>query len=328
MASRQFPKNSKTSATGASQREAGNDGEAEEGGFRPEFTAGLNRQLDKLAASTLAPGLYLVSTPIGNLADISVRALFVLSAADIAVCEDTRHSRKLLAAYGIGRKLDAYHDFSGDKDRARILAALGQGKSVALISDAGTPLIADPGYKLVRAAIAQGISVFAIPGPSAILAALVTSGLPPDRFYFGGFLPPKEAARREVLEAAQAIPGTLIFYESGSRLEETFEALEAIFPRRPISIARELTKFHETVLRGSTGELLEEIRDRPPPGEFVLLIGPGEAAPASNEDIEAALKNALQRGSLKEAVEEVAKGLEVSRKTVYNLALKLRVQKP
>ncbi len=322
MAARQFPKNSKTGATGPSQGNAGNDG------VKPDFAAGLNRQLDKLAASPLAPGLYLVSTPIGNLADISVRALFVLSSAEIALCEDTRHSRKLLAAYGIGRKLEAYHDFSGDKDRARILTALGQGKSAALISDAGTPLVADPGYKLVRAAIAEGISVFAIPGPSAILAALVTSGLPPDRFYFGGFLPPKEAARQEVLETAQAIPGTLIFYESGSRLEETLKALETIFPKRPIAAARELTKFYETVLRGSARDLLKEICVNPPAGEFVILIGPGEANPASNQDIEVALGNAMQRASLKEAVEEVAKGLGVGRKTVYNLALKLRVQKP
>lgn len=321
MAARQFPKISKAGAAEAQVK-------AEDEGVKPDPGAGLNRQLDKLAAAPLAPGLYLVSTPIGNLADISVRALFVLASADIAVCEDTRHSRKLLAAYSIGRKLEAYHDFSGDKDRARILGALGQGKSVALISDAGTPLVADPGYKLVRAAIAEGISVFAIPGPSAILAALVTSGLPPDRFYFGGFLPPKEMARREVLEAAQAIPGTLIFYESGSRLEETLEALEAIFPERPIVAARELTKFYETLLRGSARNLLREIRDNPPAGEFVILIGPGESKPASNRDIEMALKNAMQRASLKEAVEEVAKGLGVGRKTVYNLALSLREHKP
>ncbi len=322
MAARQFPKNSKADAAGVSP------GNAEDAGLRPEFAAGLTRQLDKLAATPLAPGLYLVSTPIGNLADISVRALFVLASADIAICEDTRHSRKLLAAYGIGRKLEAYHDFSGDKDRARILAALGQGKSAALISDAGTPLLADPGYKLVRAAIADGIGVFAIPGPSALLAALVTSGLPPDRFYFGGFLPPKAAARREVLEAAQAIPGTLIFYESGGRLEETFEALEAIFPERSVAAARELTKFYETVLRGSARDLLKEIRGNPPAGEFVILIGPGEAKPASNQDIAMALENAMRRASLKEAVEEVAKGLGVGRKTVYNLALKMREQKP
>ncbi len=291
------------------------------------LAAGLSRQLDKLGSSPLAPGLYLVSTPIGNLADMSARALFTLASADIALCEDTRHSRKLLSAYGIGRKLEAYHDFSKDTDRARILTALREGKTVALISDAGTPLIADPGFKLVRAAAAEGFGVFAIPGPSAILAALVTSGLPSDRFYFGGFLPPKDGARRQELEAVRAVSGTLIFYESGGRLEETLEAIAGVFPERRISIARELTKLHEAVSRGSVQELLEEIRANVPPGEFVILIGPGEAKPAAEEDIENALRSAMQKVSLKEAVEEVAKGLGVGRKTVYNLALRLREQK-
>jgi 16S rRNA (cytidine1402-2'-O)-methyltransferase len=289
-----------------------------------ELMKGLGNQLDKLAASPLAAGLYLVSTPIGNLTDISLRALFALASADMAVCEDTRHSRKLLSAYGIRRRLETYHDFSGSGDRARILAALRGGKSVALISDAGTPLIADPGFKLVRAAVAEGFSVFAIPGPSAILAALVTSGLPPDEFFFGGFLPAKEGARRETLEAARAIPGTLIFYESGPRLEETLEALHAVFPGRSLVIARELTKLYEAVLRGSADQLLTRIREEPPAGEFVILIGPGEAAPVTDADIERALKSAMQRMTLKEAVEEVAKGLGAGRKTVYNLALKMR----
>ncbi len=291
------------------------------------LVAGLSRQLDRLGSTPMAPGLYLVSTPIGNLADMSARALFTLASADLALCEDTRHSRKLLSAYGIGRKLVAYHDFSGDKDRARILAALQEGKTVALISDAGTPLIADPGFKLVRAAIAEGFKIFAIPGASAILAALVTSGLPSNRFYFGGFLPPKDGARREELEAVRVVPGMLIFYESGGRLEETLEAIAGVFPERPISIARELTKLHEAVSRGSIQELLGEIRESPPPGEFVILIGPGEAKPAAEEDIQYALASAMQKVSLKEAVEEVAKGLGVGRKSVYNLALKMREQK-
>jgi 16S rRNA (cytidine1402-2'-O)-methyltransferase len=286
----------------------------------------LGNQLDKLAASPLAAGLYLVSTPIGNLADISVRALFALASADMAVCEDTRHSRKLLSASGLRRRLETYHDFSGGGDRERILAALRSGKSVALISDAGTPLIADPGFKLVRAAIAEGFSVFAIPGPSAILAALVTSGLASDKFFFGGFLPPKAGARREALEAARALPGTLVFYESGPRLEETLEALHAVFCDRSIVIARELTKLYEAILRGSPAQLLSEIRGEPPAGEFVLLIGPGEAAPVTDADIESALQSAMQRMTLKEAVEEVAKGLGAGRKTVYNLALKMRAR--
>jgi 16S rRNA (cytidine1402-2'-O)-methyltransferase len=289
--------------------------------------AGFGNQLDKLAAAPLTAGLYIVSTPIGNLADISVRALFTLASADMAVCEDTRHSRKLLSAYGIRRRLEAYHDFSDSGDRARILAALRGGKSVALISDAGTPLIADPGFKLVRAAIAEGFSVFAIPGPSAILAALVTSGLPSDQFFFGGFLPPKEGARRDALEAARGLPGTLIFYETGPRLAEALESLHAFFSDRTIVIARELTKLYETVLRGGAAQLLSEIRANPPAGELVILIGPGEAAPATDRDIESALKSAMRRMTLKEAVEEVAKGLGAGRKTVYNLALRLRDQK-
>jgi 16S rRNA (cytidine1402-2'-O)-methyltransferase len=320
MSLRQISKNSKPAAAEVLQSQAANRA------FKAELAAGLNRQLDKLAETPLAPGLYIVSTPIGNLSDISIRALFVLSSADAVFCEDTRHSRKLLTAYGIGRKLEAYHDFSGDKDRARVLAALQHGRSVALISDAGTPLIADPGFKLVRAAIEEGFGVFAIPGPSAILAAVVTAGLPTDRFHFGGFLPPKEVARRHELEAARSIPGTLVFYESGSRLNETVQALVEVFPDRAVAIARELTKFFEAILRGKPAEILEEIRDNPPAGEFVILIGPGEKRPPANEDIENALRNAMQRGSLKEAVEEVSNGLGVGRKMAYNLALQLRKQ--
>jgi 16S rRNA (cytidine1402-2'-O)-methyltransferase len=185
-------------------------------------------------------------------------------------------------------------------------------------------LVADPGFKLVRAAAGEGIGVFAIPGASALLAALVSAGLPTDRFHFGGFLPPKAAARRRELEAARAIPGTLIFYETGSRLEETAKALAEIFPDRTVVFARELTKLFEAILRGTPDRILEEIRQTPPAGEFVILIGPGEEKPPANEDIENALRNAMRRTSLKEAVEEVANGLGVGRKIVYNLALQLR----
>jgi 16S rRNA (cytidine1402-2'-O)-methyltransferase len=318
MSGQHFPKNSKPAAAAASEQQGANHF------LKPELALALERQLGKLLAAPLAPGLYIVSTPIGNLSDISIRALCVLASADAVFCEDTRHSRKLLSAYGIGRKLEAYHDFSGDQDRARILAALRRGKSVALISDAGTPLIADPGFKLVRGAIAEGIGVFAIPGPSALLAALVTAGLPTDQFHFGGFLPSRQAAKRHELEAARAIPGTLVFYESGARIGETAEVLAEVFPGRPVAVTRELTKLFEATLRGSPGALLEEIRASQPAGEFVILIGPGEQKPPEQEDIESALRNAMRRVSLKEAVEEVAKGLGVGRKRVYNLALQLR----
>lgn len=294
----------------------------------PGLLPSLERQIKKLSSAPLAAGLYLVATPIGHLGDITLRALFTLAAADVVLCEDTRHSRKLFSAYGIGRKLETYHDFSGEKDRARVLSALAEGKSVALISDAGTPLIADPGYKLVRAAIAGGFNVFPVPGASALLAALVGSGLPTDRVFFGGFLPPKERARREALEALQAVPGTLIFYETPSRIEGTLTALSLIFPKRLIILARELTKMHEAFARGTAETLLKEIEEHPPLGELAVLVGPGEEPDVQPADVEHALRKAMARVSLKEAVEEVAKGLGVGKKQVYNLALRLRDQSP
>ena len=290
------------------------------------LASGVTQQLAKLFAAPLAPGLYVVSTPIGNLGDISLRALFILSAADMVVCEDTRHSRKLFSAYGIGRKLETYHDFSSEKDRARILAALGQEKSVAIISDAGTPLIADPGFKLVRAALADGIGVFPVPGPSALLSALVASGLPSDEFFFGGFLPPKEMARRKALQACRAVPGTLVFYETPSRIEATLGALADVFPDRTIAMARELTKLHETLVSGPASALVEAVKKDAPKGELVILIGPGEPRHASDADIEEALRKSLKRESVKEAVENVATELGVGKKKVYNLALKLKGQ--
>ena len=264
-----------------------------------ELLSGVQRQLDRLGAGSLAAGLYIVSTPIGNLGDISLRALSTLAAADMVVCEDTRHSRKLFSAYGIGRKLETYHDFSGEKDRARILGALREGKSVAVISDAGTPLIADPGFKLVRGAVAEGFRVFAAPGPSALLSALVASGLPSDQFFFGGFLPPKEMARREILEAFRAVPGTLIVYETPSRIEATLSAIGAIFPDRQITLARELTKIHEEFVGGTAETLLEKIKETPLLGEMVVLIGPGQTPQAQDADLEDALRKAMERVSLR-----------------------------
>jgi 16S rRNA (cytidine1402-2'-O)-methyltransferase len=291
-----------------------------------ELLSGVQQQLEKLKAAPLTAGLYIVSTPVGNLGDISIRALFTLATADMVVCEDTRHSRKLFSAYSIGRKLETYHDFSGEKDRARILEALREGKSVAVISDAGTPLIADPGFKLVRAAVAEGFCVFPVPGPSALLSALVASGLPSDQFFFVGFLPPKEMARRGALEALRAVPGTFILYETPSRIEATLATLSIIFPDREITLARELTKFHEGFARGTAEMLLREVKGTPPLGEIVVLIGPGQTPQAQDGDLEDALRKAMERVSLREAVEEVAKGLGAGKKKVYNLALKLKGQ--
>ncbi len=293
---------------------------------RYALASGLQQQLEKLNAAPLAAGLYIVSTPIGNLGDISIRALFTLAAADIVVCEDTRHSRKLFSAYGIGRKLETYHDFSSERDRTRILDALREGKSVAVISDAGTPLIADPGFKLVRAAVAEGFSVFPVPGPSALLSALVASGLPSDQFFFGGFLPQKATARRKAIEALGDIPGTLILYETPGRIEATLAALGEILPDRAVAIARELTKVHETLVGGTATALLEQMKQNAPRGELVILIGSGEPRTASEADIEAALRKALKRESVKEAVEKVVTELGVGKKKVYNLALKLKGQ--
>jgi 16S rRNA (cytidine1402-2'-O)-methyltransferase len=295
---------------------------------KKQLVEGIERQLDKLGAAPLEPGLYVVSTPIGNLSDITLRALATLASADIALCEDTRHSRKLFSAFGIGRKLETYHDFSGERDRERILGALREGKSVALISDAGTPLLADPGFKLARAALAEGFKVFPVPGASAILSALVASGLPSDQFFFGGFLPAKQKARREALEALGNAPGTLVFYESASRIEAALKAIASVFPDRDIVLARELTKIHEAYLRGTAQELAAEIERNPPKGELVLLIGPGEAPVKDDADLEDALRKAMTAGSMKEAVEKVAKGLGVGKKKVYNLALKLRSEQP
>ncbi len=293
---------------------------------RYALASGLQQQLEKLNAAPLAAGLYIVSTPIGNLGDISIRALFTLAAADSVVCEDTRHSRKLFSAYGIGRKLETYHDFSSERDRTRILDALREGKSVAVISDAGTPLIADPGFKLVRAAVAEGFSVFPVPGPSALLSALVASGLPSDQFFFGGFLPPKAMARRRAIEALGDIPGTLILYETPGRIEATLAALGEVLPDRAVAIARELTKLHETLVRGTAAALLEQMKQNAPKGELVILIGSGEPRTASEADIEAALRKAMKRESVKEAVEKVVTELGVGKKKVYNLALKLKGQ--
>ncbi|MBT3071933.1 16S rRNA (cytidine(1402)-2'-O)-methyltransferase [Rhodomicrobium sp. Az07] len=286
--------------------------------------AAVSRQFDKLNATPLDPGLFLVSTPIGNLSDISIRVLFVLASADRVYCEDTRHSRKLFSAFDIGRKLETYHDFSGESDRERILDALREGKSVALISDAGTPLIADPGYKLVRDAVSEGVRVFPVPGASAILSALVASGLPTDRFFFGGFLPQKDGARLEALEAMRAVPGTLVFYETPSRIEAALAAIETVYPERTVAVARELTKLHETIAKGTARDLAAAFEVEPPQGEIVLLIAPGEAVAATEADVENALRAALKTVTLKEAVEDVSKGLGVAKKMAYNLALKIK----
>jgi 16S rRNA (cytidine1402-2'-O)-methyltransferase len=276
---------------------------------------------DREMSVRLAPGLHIVATPIGNLADISLRALAVLARADHICCEDTRHSQKLLTAFGIRGRLTAYHDHNAERERPKILDWLAKGASVALISDAGTPLIADPGYKLVRAALEAGHAVHAVPGPSAAIAALSVSGLPTDQFLFAGFLPPKENARRKRLEVLAAIPATLVLYETAPRLAAALADLGAAMPGREIVIAREITKRFEELIRGV---LPISPADGDPKGEIVILIGPPGKNEPAEDDIRAAVARALTKMSLRDAVDEVTRTLRVPRRVVYSLALEMQ----
>ena len=274
----------------------------------------------------LAPGLHVVATPIGHLGDITLRALATIAAADLVLCEDTRVTRKLLDRYGLAPPLLAYHDHNAAEVRPRILQRLAQGTAVALVSDAGTPLISDPGYKLVAAAIEAGNRVYPIPGASALLAALVAAGLPTDRFYFEGFLPPKAGQRRNRIAELVEIPATLVLYETGPRLADSLADLANGLGARPAAMCRELTKAFEEVRRGTLEELAAHFaKAGTPKGEIVLVIAPpDDRAPAvSSEELDARLKRALARGSLKDAVAEVTDETGVSRREVYARALAL-----
>ena len=275
------------------------------------------------AAKPIAPGLHVVATPIGNLRDITLRALDVLAAADRVFAEDTRTAAKLLSAYGLSNRLEAYHDHNGEAARPRVLAALAGGERVALVSEAGTPLISDPGYKLVREAAAAGHPVYAVPGPSAVLAALAVAGLPTDRFLFAGFLPPRGAGRRRVLEELAPVRATLVFFESGPRLPDMLKDMAEVLGPREGVVARELTKLYETCVRGALPDLAADDRFAAVKGEIVVLAGPGaeRAAPA---DADAALREALGRLSPGEAAGEVARALNLPRRELYKRALALK----
>lgn len=279
----------------------------------------------RLLAPTLAPGLHVVATPIGSLADITLRALQTLAGADLILCEDTRVTRKLTAHYGIGAPLAAYHEHNAAEMRPKVLARLAAGGRVALVSDAGTPLVSDPGFKLVRDAVADGATVVAAPGPSAVLAGLVVSGLPTDRFFFEGFLPPKTHARSARIAELARIPATLVFFESGPRLAASLADLAAGLGDRPAAIGRELTKRFEQVRRGPLPALAAELAgEAAPKGEIVLVVGPpGEEAAPDAADIDALLRAALARASVKDAVSEVAAASGVARREVYARALEL-----
>ncbi len=277
-----------------------------------------------LSQTPLAPGLYLVATPIGNLRDITLRALDVLAGADLVLCEDTRVTGKLLSIYGISNRLERYDEHAAARVRPKALAALAAGGRLALASDAGTPLISDPGYRLVRAAAEQGGAIFPIPGPSAALAGLSVAGLPTDRFLFAGFPPPKSAGRRTLFAELAGAKATLIFFESGPRLAASLADMAAVFGPREAAVARELTKLHETTLRGPLDALAADERLAAPKGELVVLVAGGAERAATPDEADAALSEALRRVGPAEAASEVAKALGLPRRELYARALALK----
>jgi 16S rRNA (cytidine1402-2'-O)-methyltransferase len=281
--------------------------------------------LDGLLAAPIAPALYLIATPIGHLGDISLRALALIARLDAVYCEDTRMSQKLLSRFGIDRRLRIYHEHSDADDRAAILAVLSEGRSVGLISDAGTPGISDPGYKLIRAAVAAGHRVVPVPGPSALVAAVTASGLPTDRFLFAGFLAPKAAQRRQQLEALRGLACTLVFYESPHRLAATLGDMAEVFgAERSSAIGRELTKKFEEIVRGSLGELVDWSGAAAIRGEVAIVVGGAEASAGSISDdvIAARLARELAAASPSQAAKRVAVALGVDRARVYAVGLK------
>ena len=278
----------------------------------------------EIAAPPVAPGLYLVATPIGNLGDISLRALGVLAAADVVACEDTRVSHRLLEHYGIKASLTPYHEHNAAEARPKILARLAAGEIVVLISDAGTPLISDPGYKLAREASAAGHPVTAVPGASSVLTALSVACLPTDRFFFEGFLPPKEVGRQKRIAELARIPATLVLFETGPRIAAALANLARELGNREAAVCRELTKLHEEIRRAPLDSLARDYANGAETrGEFVIVIAPPHEQAPDTQDIDALLRGALKRASVKDAVSEVASATGVSRRDVYQRALEL-----
>ena len=275
----------------------------------------------------LEPGLYLVATPIGNLRDITLRALDVLAKADVVLAEDTRVTGKLMSAYGIKAKLQRYDDHMGAAVRPQILERLTAGGRVALVTDAGSPLVSDPGYRLALEAAEQGLKVIPIPGASAVLTGLAVAGLPTDRFLFAGFPPPKSAARRSFLEELKPVRATLVFFEGASRLGESLKDMAAVLGPREAVVARELTKLHETLARGTLDALALDPSLQAPKGEVVVLVGPGVEAASSAADADAALAEALTRLGPSEAAGEVAKATGLPRRELYRRAVELKVDR-
>lgn len=277
-------------------------------------------------SAPLEAALYLVSTPIGNAGDIGRRALDVLARADHVACEDTRVTGPFLKRFGISARLTAYHDHNAARRRPEIIQQIQNGESVALVSDAGTPLVSDPGYKLVADCVDAGLNVTAVPGASAPLTALILSGLPTDRFFFQGFLPAKTGARRAALTEIAQVPATLVFMESGPRLAASLADMTQVLGDRPAAVARELTKRFEEVRRGPLARLAAHYAEAgPPKGEICVAVGGPLAAPETTEaDLDALLAAALAKGSVKDAAAEVASVTGLARKTVYARALELK----
>jgi 16S rRNA (cytidine1402-2'-O)-methyltransferase len=275
--------------------------------------------------------LHLVATPIGNLSDVTLRALWVLREADRVLCEDTRVTGKLLARYGIAATVEPYHDHNADRVRPAILARLRNGEKLALVSDAGTPLVSDPGYRLVRDALAEGLPVTAAPGPSAAITALTLSGLPPDVFLFAGFLPPRQAARRKALAAWRDLAATLLFYEGPSRLAAALTDMAETLGDRDGAVARELTKLHEEIRRGRLSALAAHYHEAGPPrGEIVIVVGPpdADAAPLSEAEIDSRLVETLRRNGVRDAAARVAEETGLPRRDLYRRALALQKAGP
>jgi len=281
-------------------------------------------EIERQLGLPLAPGLYLVATPIGHLADMTLRAIAILARADVVYCEDTRRSRTLLAHYAARTPLRPYHEHNAEEQRPRVLKELADGRVVALISDAGTPLISDPGFKLVREAAAAGHAVTAVPGPSAALAALTVAGLPTDAFFFAGFLPARGGARRSRLAELAAVPATLVFFEAPTRAADTLADLAAGLGNREAALARELTKLHEDVRRARLADLAQAHALAPPKGEVVIVVGPPEAGEVSDAEIAARLAPALESLSIRDASRLVAERLKVPKGRVYDVALGLK----
>ena len=272
---------------------------------------------------SLTPGLYIVATPIGNLGDITLRAVDVLRRCDGIACEDTRVTGKLLKHLGISRPMWRYDDHSEHRDRSRLVDSMRQ-RAVALVSDAGTPMISDPGYRLVNDCRAEGIPVTVVPGACAAIAGLALSGLPNGRFLFGGFLPSKDKARREALEELAGVDATLIFYDTAPRLGKSLAAIAETLPDREIAVARELTKLHEELRRGLPSGLIAYFEANPPKGEIVLLVGPPPESVAREEDADAMLIDALRTMKVSQAAAQVAKATGMDRKILYARAMELR----